>query len=264
MAAQVIGRNAELVAVEQFLESSAEEPTGLVFFGEPGIGKTALWRASLAVADGHGMRILSCTPAESERALALGGLTDLLAEGGDDELRFLPAVQREAVETALLRGAPDAAFPDRRALSVATPSFLRELASDKPLLIAVDDAQWLDDSSSAVLAYAIRRIREPRLRVMVTVRGQSSAAPDVIAAMPRESLVLLEVGPLPLAALHQICVDALGRSFPRLVLVRIEEASGGNPFYALELARALVESGAPMTPGEHLPVPGTLRELVAT
>src|SRR4051812_47308971 len=170
MTVQVIGRNAELDAVYTFLDRTTDNATGLLFFGEPGIGKTALWRSAVSAAEARVMRVLACNPAESERALGLGGLTDLLADIGEAELRFLPAVQRQALEVALLRGAPGAVAPDQRAVSLATTSLLRALAAQATLLIAVDDAQWLDETSSAVLAYAVRRLRDAPIRLLMTVR----------------------------------------------------------------------------------------------
>src|SRR4051794_19205528 len=263
MTVQVIGRNAELDAVYTFLDRTTDNATGLLFFGEPGIGKTALWRSAVAAAEAREMRVLACNPAESERALGLGGLTDLLTDIGQSDFAFLPAVQRQALEVALLRGAPGAVAPDQRAVSLATTSLLRALAADAPLLIAVDDVQWLDETSAAVLAYALRRTQSGRIRMLMTMRADSGAALDLLRAIPRDDVERIEVGPLSLAALHQVYVEALGRSFPRLVLVRLEQASGGNPFFALELARALLQSGAPLTPGDQLPVPGNLRDLVA-
>ena len=67
---------------------------------------------------------------------------------------------------------------------------------------------------------------------------------------------------MPLAGLHQLFLTRFGRSFPRLVLVRIEEASGGNPFYALEIARSLAQATPSPTPGERLALPETLASLV--
>ncbi len=172
-------------------------------------------------------------------------------------------MQRHALEIAILRAEPSGQLPDQRALSVATATLLRELASQQPLVLAIDDAQWLDDASAAVLAYAIRRLVDAAAGVLLAVRGEPGAPVlELTAGVPAERRGRLHVGPLPLAALHQLFLARSGRSFPRLVLVRIEEASGGNPFYALEIARDLARSGAVVTPGERLPIPATLGALV--
>src|SRR6476620_2044040 len=89
----LIGRAGELQAVERFLDAAGRGLTSLLIDGEAGIGKTALLRAALARAGARGARILGSAPAESERTLTLGGLTDVLAEVGPDDLARLPEVQ---------------------------------------------------------------------------------------------------------------------------------------------------------------------------
>jgi hypothetical protein len=133
------------------------------------------------------------------------------------------------------------------------------------LLVAIDDAQWLDDASASVLGYAVRRLVEQPVRMLLAVRGTPEARiGDLLAGVPEGRRSAIHVGPMPLAALHQLFLTRLGRSFPRLVLVRIEAAAGGNPFYALEIARALAESGPTLAPGEPLPIPKSLGALVET
>lgn len=181
----------------------------------------------------------------------------------DSELEALPPVQRHALEIAVLRAEPSGQLPEQRTLSVATATLLRHLASERPLLLAIDDAQWLDEASGAILAYAIRRLADRGVGLLLAVRGAPPARTlELEAGVPGEERERLPIGPLPLAALHQLFLARVGRSFPRLVLVRIEQASGGNPFYALEIARALAESDEDITPGERLRIPDTLAALV--
>ena len=172
-------------------------------------------------------------------------------------------MQRHALEIALLRAAPSGQLPDQRTLSVATASLLRGLATTTPLVLAIDDAQWLDDGSASILAYAIRRLADRPVGVLLAVRGAPTERTlELIAGVPPERRERLRLGPMPLAGLHQLFLARFGRSFPRLVLVRIEEASGGNPFYALEIARSLAETTTSPTPGERLALPETLASLV--
>ena len=263
VSADVIGRAAELEAVDRFLERAASGLASLLIDGDAGIGKTALWRASLDRARQHGARVLRSAPAESERSLTLGGLTDLLSDVTAEEMAALPTVQRHALEIAVLRAEPSGQLPDQRTLSVATATLLRNLASERALLLAVDDAQWLDDASTSILTYAIRRLADRRVGLLVAVRGTPPAATmDLVAGVPEQRRDELRLGPLSLAALHQLFLARSARSVPRLVLVRIEAASGGNPFYALEIARALAESPPLVTPMEPLPIPATLGALV--
>ena len=262
----VIGRADELAALQRFLVGARQGLRGLVIEGAAGIGKTTILEAGTRLASTHDWRILQARPAESERDLTLGGLTDLFATFADATLAVLPLPQRRALEVALLRAEESEAPIDQRTLSVAATGLLREVSTQEaPILIAIDDAQWLDPSSASVAAYALRRLSERPVGVLLSVRtdgrGQGSAD-DLIAALPADRTDRLVIGPIPLAALHRLFEDRFGRSFPRVTLVRIAEASGGNPFYALEIARALHELDRSLAPGEPLPIPPSLGELV--
>ncbi|MGZ6269126.1 MAG: AAA family ATPase, partial [Candidatus Limnocylindrales bacterium] len=261
----VVGRAAELAAVERFLDRAAAGPAALSLEGEAGIGKTTLWEAALAAAEARGFRILRSRPARSEQGLTLGGLSDLFGDLQAAVLEALPAPQRHALEVALLRVQPAGMPPDQRALSVAAAAALRLLATPaEPVLLAVDDLQWLDDSSAAILAYAVRRQADRPVGLLASVRTTwpHPGALDLLATTPPELTERLALGPLSLAALHQLFEVRLGRSFPRLVLVRIEAACGGNPLYALEIGRALLRSETRLLPGDRLPIPDTLGSLM--
>src|SRR5436305_13412915 len=90
---RLVGRAAELAAVEGFLERLTDGPAALLVEGEPGIGKTSVWTAAVEGAGAAGLRVLRAAPTEPERALTLGGLTDLLADVSEAELRGLPEPQ---------------------------------------------------------------------------------------------------------------------------------------------------------------------------
>ncbi|HEU0243408.1 MAG TPA: AAA family ATPase, partial [Candidatus Limnocylindrales bacterium] len=274
MADEIIGRGVELVAIEQFLDRARAGIAALVLDGEAGIGKTTLWERAVARADAGRFHVLQSRPGRAEHDLALGGLTDLFDGIGDRVLAALPDPQRHALEVALLRVAPAGSPPDQRALSVAVAATLRALAAEAPIVLAVDDAQWLDVSSAAVLAYAVRRLADRRIGLVLSVRAPADDGIDgqlpqrddraggLIAAVPADRVQRLEVGPLALGSLHHLFQARLGRSFPRLALVRIEAASGGNPLYALEIARALDDATLPTDPNAPLPVPGSLGSLL--
>jgi predicted ATPase len=97
---RLIGRDAELAAVESFLDAV---PTGaaLELAGDPGIGKTALWSEACERARRRGYRVLASRPGESETALAYAALGDLLEDVLDEALLALPAVRRSALERAV-------------------------------------------------------------------------------------------------------------------------------------------------------------------
>jgi DNA-binding CsgD family transcriptional regulator len=262
---EVVGRGEELAAVERFLDRAAGGLAGLVLDGEPGIGKTTIWEAALDAAHRAGFAVLRSRPARSELGLTLGGLTDLFDAIDGSVLDRLPDPQRHALEVALLRVAPTGTLPDQRTLSVAVAGALRLLTGSKPVLLAIDDAQWLDESSTAILAYAVRRLVDRPLGLITSVRSEpvDGGRLELPAAVPVDRTDRVRVGPMPLAALHRLFQLRLGRSFPRLVLVRIEAVSGGNPLYALEIARALTDGDIPTDPHARLPVPDSLGSLMA-
>jgi DNA-binding CsgD family transcriptional regulator len=257
----VIGRHEELALLEGLVERSASGAAALVLEGEVGIGKTTLWRAGVAAAEERSLRVLATRPAEAERNLAHAGLGDLLEGALDELLPSLPAPRRSALEVALLLTDPEGRPPDARAIGVAVLTGLRTLAEAKPVVIAVDDVQWLDASSAASLEFALRRLTDyPTLLLLTRRPGEVGPAPE--GALPPEVVTRRKIGPLTLGAIHQLLVGQLGRAFPRPTLVRLHETSGGNPFLALELARGLARTDAPLTAGEPFPVPETLEALV--
>jgi DNA-binding CsgD family transcriptional regulator len=257
----VIGRHEELALLEGLAERSASGAAALVLEGEVGIGKTTLWRAGVVAAEQRSLQVLATRPAEAERNLAHAGLGDLFEGALDELLPSLPAPRRSALEVALLLADPEGRPPDARAIGVAVLAGLRILAEAKPVLIAVDDVQWLDASSAASLEFALRRLTDyPTLLLLTRRSGEAGPAPE--SALPPEVVTRRKIGPLTLGAIHQLLLGQLGRAFPRPTLLRIHETSDGNPFLALELARALARTDAPLTAGEPFPVPETLEALV--
>ena len=263
-AGPVVGREEELLVLESFLDGVEGGPAALLLEGEAGIGKTTLWKHAVAAAQERGMRVLACRPAGAEARFSFAGLDDVLADVVQEVLSALPAPQQRALKVALLLEDPAGLAPDQRTIAVAFLGVLRHLALDAHVLLALDDAQWLDPPSASVFEFAVRRLRDEPIGVLLAKRIESSG-PVTLAleqAVPEERLRRLSVGPLSLGALHQLFRARLGLSFPRPTLRRVQEVSGGNPFFALELARALERRGGALSPGDDLPVPGNLQELV--
>jgi DNA-binding CsgD family transcriptional regulator len=251
----VVGRRAELELLEELVARLPERPHSVVLAGAAGIGKTTLWLHAVAQARVAGYAVLETRASGAEAQLSFAGLADLL-EGVDlDVLPPLPRVQRRALDGVLLRRDVDERVVPPRAVATAFRSVLRALAADRPVLVAVDDAQWLDRPSADAIAYTVRRLALDRVGVLASVR-RSAAEPTVTFAdgIPAERRSEVALGPLSLAALHEILVHELGRALPRPTLVKVTAASGGNPFYALEIARELIrlELTAPL---DRLPVP---------
>jgi DNA-binding CsgD family transcriptional regulator len=256
----VVGREVELRVAEEFLGRLQGGPAGLVFEGPPGIGKTTVWAGAVARAGGE-FWVLSARPAEAEAGLAFGALADLLEPVPGGVFEQLPTPQRHGLAVALLREEPGPRPVDQRSVAAATLSVLRALAATRPVLLAVDDLQWLDPSSAHVLGFAIRRLGTLPVGVLACLRaGEGRAVSfDPGSALAGGRCARVTLGPLSLAALHGVLKEQLGRSLPRRSLARIMDATGGNPFFAIELARSLPED-APVAAAWELPA--SLRGLV--
>ena len=259
---EIVGREEELIALRAFIDDEQAGPAALVLEGEAGIGKSTLWLAAVEHARERGMRVLSSRPAEAEHGLAHAGLGDLFDGVLDGVLPSLPPPRRRALEGALLLEDAAGDRVDSRALGMAIRSSLQLLGEHEPVVVAIDDVQWLDDSSAHALAFALRRLVADRVLLLLARRlGEEQVRQSALEqALGAESVRRLQVGPLSLGALHRFVRDRLGRTFARQTLLGIHERSGGNPFFALELARVLEADVDPMQP---FPVPETLEELVS-
>jgi DNA-binding CsgD family transcriptional regulator len=208
--------------------------------------------------------VLVCRAAGGEVQLSFAALGDLLGDVLEETLPELPPPQRRALEVALLleesRGPP----PDQRAIALAVLSILRVLARSRPVLIAVDDIQWLDRPTEAVLEFALRRLRREPIALLGALRVEVGDEPlvDLGRVFPEERRIRLYPGSLSVGALHRLLRARLGIALARPLLLRVHGASGGNPFYALELAGALQRVEGRPDPAELLPLTASLRELV--
>jgi DNA-binding CsgD family transcriptional regulator len=160
----------------------------------------------------------------------------------------------------MLRDDASGAPVDHRAVALAVRDVLQQLGEDQPVLVAVDDVQWLDTSSAAALAFALRRLPTSQVLVLLARRLDDGPRPSVLEdALPPEQVQRVLVGPLSVGALHRLLRDRVGSSFARQTLLRIQEQSSGNPFFAMELAAAL---GTDLSPLDTFPVPKTLDDLL--
>ena len=248
------------------------EPLVILIEGPAGIGKTSLLRAGVAVAEAAGTTVMYARPVEAEATFAYATLTDLLGPRLESVEASLPPAHRAALRRAIGAGEADSApegeatpAPDPQRVAMATLAACRALIGEGPLVIVVDDASWTDQASREALAFTFRRLIDLPIRVLIADRCDEpgSRLPfglgETARPVPVERLWL---EPLSMGALHELLRTATGTSFSRSTLSRIRELSGGNPFYALELARAVAAEGAQLRPGRDLPVPTSLRELV--
>jgi DNA-binding CsgD family transcriptional regulator len=263
-AASPIGREHELERIEAFLARIGQEPCALVLSGEAGIGKTVLWETGVEEAERRDLRVLAGRGSEAEASLSFAGLSDLLAPVFDDVSASLLPPRRRALEIALLRVEPDAEPPDPHAIGLAVLDALSTLARQGPVLVALDDVQWLDQASADVIQIALRRLREERVGLLATLRtGPELTTPLELGRSYNEGrLEQLTIGPLSVGAVYGLLKERLGLELTRPELARVHEATAGNPFFALEVGRELVRTGTRPTPGQALRVPESLRELL--
>jgi DNA-binding CsgD family transcriptional regulator len=263
-ATAIIGREEELGAVQAFVGDLDQGPSALVLSGEPGIGKTILWEAGVAYAQERVGRVLTCRGVEAEASLSFAALSDLLSPVLHEAIPSLASPRRRALEVALLLAEPGDVAPDAHAIGLAVLDVLHVLAERAPVLVALDDAQWLDPASAGVLQIALRRLREEPIGLLATLRVSRDASSDfqLDRSFPDTRLLRLSLGPLSAGALHRLLEERLALELTRPELARIREASAGNPFFALELGRELVRTNTRPAPGQTLPVPESLRELL--
>jgi DNA-binding CsgD family transcriptional regulator len=258
----ILGRGEELALVRRFFDEQPSKPRALLLEGEAGIGKTTLWREGLGWGQARGLA-LTARASEAETALSFTVLGDLLSPIVDEALEELPDGQREALEVALLLRSPSGSRTNARAVGVAVLGVLRFLAAQGPLTIAIDDVQWTDLPSARTLAFGLRRLVDEPIMVVATRRiGRGLSDPiDLAAAFPH-SVQRLTLGPIDTVTLGRLMRDRLGRDFGPPLVKRIHETSGGNAFFALEIGRALGKDDPNLKPGEPLPVPLDLQELL--
>jgi DNA-binding CsgD family transcriptional regulator len=256
--ARIIGREAEVSALRRFV--CAEPPAGtFVLVGGPGIGKTTLWQEGIESARDGGVRALVSRPSAAEARHSFAGLIDLCDGLEGDALAVLPPPQRAALEIALLRDEPRGRPPGAQAIALGFLGVVRALSANAPLLIAVDDLQWLDGPSSDVLAFAARRLEhEPVVFLLAKRPGTPSPFERALERGPARRL---DVGPLSFGATRRLLAARLDLSLSRELLRRVVDVTLGNPLFVIELGRAFIEQGIPEG-GEDIPLPGGIEDLL--
>jgi DNA-binding CsgD family transcriptional regulator len=260
---EVVGRDAELASVARFLGGPQAGCAGLLLVGEAGIGKSTVWAEAAAAARSRSFQVLACRCAQPEAKLSFSALGDLLGPVLDDGALRLPAPQAKALDVAMLRVDPADGALDTRAVCLGVLSALRELSAAGGVLLAIDDIQWLDAGTAGILEFALRRLETEPVAVVASLRRPSGGGVplDLDRVVPG-GVTRVPLGPLPLAAITKILRDRGMERLSAPAVWRIFQACGGNPFYALELARELQAQGAEPAAGEPLPVPASLSRLV--
>ncbi len=248
-----------MVTISAFADASAATGSALLLEGVAGAGKTTLWLAGMELARSRCLRVLEARPVDAEAQMAFAALGDVLQDVLDEVLDGLAPPQAEALRVALLRERPRGAPPDERAVGLGLLNALRLLSARGPVLLALDDIQWLDRASAIVLAFAWRRLRDDPVRLLMTSRPGVPVPENLIESARTERIA---VGPLSLGATHRLLYARLDLALTPPALRRVHEVAGGNPFFVLELGRALRAHPA-HAPTEPLPVPDRLRQLLS-
>jgi len=224
----LFGRESELHMLDQLLDHIHGRGSSLRVTGGPGVGKSALLAATARRAASRGMLVLRATGVQSEALQAFAGLHQLLRPVLSD-LAGLAAPQRDAIQAAF--GLADGHAPDLFLTALAALDLLAESATRAPVLVAADDAQWLDRPTREVLAFVARRIEfEPVLLISAVLDGY----PGPLDALP-QALHLDALTGTAAAAL----LDARAPGLPEAVRARLLDEAAGNPLALVELPVAL-------------------------
>ena len=256
----VVGRESELVALREFM-ADCQPARGLVLTGGPGIGKTTLWETGISIAAEGATRVLSARASSAEAQLSFAALIDLCDGVRTPSLAALPEAQRAALEVALLRATPTGPPPEPQAIAQAFLNVIRALSADAPVLLAVDDIQWLDSPSAEVLGFVARRVGDAPVAFLLSRRGDQPSA--IEATFERGQMQCLAVGPLSFGATRSVLAERLGLNMSRQLLRRVVDITIGNPLFVLELGRVLLERGLPEI-SDDIPVPGGIEEMLGT
>jgi DNA-binding CsgD family transcriptional regulator len=232
-ASTIVGRDHERRLLRGLVESLNVGGGAVVIYGEPGMGKTSLLQVVADYASRQGVSAHMLRGIESEAVLPFAAITDLLWPLRE-HLATLPALQREALEVclALSTGPPHGAL----AVCAGTLGVLTAAADQRPLVVLVDDLQWLDSESAQVLQFVARRLAGERLAMVLAVRAEPGTAPPEIG-LPTLSLPELSTEDCARIA------SAMGVSVTPAALASLVESTGGNPLAVVERLR-LAGAGA--------------------
>ncbi|MGZ8512567.1 MAG: AAA family ATPase, partial [Candidatus Limnocylindria bacterium] len=258
----MIGRENELRLAEAFLDEVGPGVRVLQLDGAAGIGKTRLWESAMQAAAARGLRVVTTRPTEAEARLPFAGLNDLFGAMVDARLPGLPPPQQLALDVALMRTDPQGVPMQPLALSLAVLELMRVASADGPLVIGIDDVRWLDESTVGVLRFALRRLEQEPVVVIATARtAAAGATPAMLADVPPAQVTRLAVEGLGVEAIDRLLDEALQLRLAPTMLRRLVRLSGGNPFFAIEIGRALAARGADAGDA-RLPLPESLTALL--
>ena len=212
----------------------------LVLRGEPGIGKTVLLDDLTLRAAALGFNVCRARGISAESELGFACLADLL-RSCSRTIEELPDPQAVAIRSALALGPPMQTAPF--VVAAATLSVLAAHSRNVPLLVAVDDIQWVDAASFQALAFAARRLQADRVAIVFTCRPADATAREHgarVRANPFEGMDVLDLSGLDAGAAARLVEECYGdRSPSSTVVAAMHRATGGNPLAMRELPGGL-------------------------
>ncbi|HEV3388040.1 MAG TPA: AAA family ATPase [Solirubrobacteraceae bacterium] len=263
----LLEREPELHRMREAIRQATTGAGGLVVIGGPaGIGKTALLRAAVCMAEEAGVRVLRARATDLEQEFSFGVVRQLfeapLARAGAGEREALlggaAALAGPLFESGPAPGTPTeddpAASPDgnsvagspgpadRRFTLVHSLFWLTSnISRTGPIALVVDDCHWADQPSLRFLAYASARCDELGVLVIVTVRdGEPSTVKELLVALrAHQHAILIEPTSLSAGAVAQLVRSGLGAHADADFCAACARASAGNPFLVRELIAEL-------------------------
>jgi len=226
---RLLGRDRETAEIARLLDGARVGGGALVIRGDAGIGKSALLSDARLVAADRAMTVVTAYGVRSETDLAFAGLHQLLGVWLA-QVDGLPPLQRDAIRAAF--GMSEATAPEPFMIALAALAMLVDAAARAPLLLAVEDAHWLDRPTADVLAFIGRRLEADSVVLLATLRD-GYRSPLLEAGLPQVRLSGLS---------DDNARELLDEHFPDLTPAareRVLEAAEGNPLALLELPLAV-------------------------
>jgi DNA-binding CsgD family transcriptional regulator len=259
VSADAVGRRDEIERITARLAAVRGGTPGHIveLVGEAGIGKSTVVAAVRAAAREQGCRVWSAAPTEAESTFPWTGLAQLLGDVRRTDLEALVDAHVAQLQSATSASRTEPVGPELVAFGLAALFDIARADTD-PVLLVIDDAHWLDQPTAGALAYALRGTPRRRFVALLASRTGEPLPFEPRRLVDAEHHTRLELAGLSLASLREIIVAATRHAFGRAELAQLEQRTGGNPLYATELARAVLD-GVPL---DAAALPASLRATI--
>ncbi|WP_277243747.1 ATP-binding protein [Mycolicibacterium obuense] len=248
----MIGRAEELATITTAAHDAQRRGSALVIEGEPGIGKTTLLAAAAELAGDNDFRVLSCAGVQSQASVGYAGIHELV-HPILEHVEALPAHQKAALLTAF--GLAEGQSPPPLLAGVSLLGLIEEAAAERPLLLLVDDAQWLDESSLHAVTFVGRRVSAASVLLLCAARSRFDDRMPTLASLPR-----LPLGPADDTTSAALLARAAGdHPLSGTDRRRLLDEAAGNPLAIVELTKAVISRGRLDTVAARTPLPTTRR-----